>query len=78
MNKQNSDKQTSRHPLFNAIIAKHFFDTYCPSVRNWKHKLRGKDGNNNPIDFTKDDRKAMKASVRKMASDLRSIDLFSN
>ncbi len=63
-----------RHPLFNAIVAKHFFENYCPKVRNWKHKLRGKDGNNNPIEFSKEDRAAIKSAVHKLTRDLNKMD----
>lgn len=66
----------ARHPLFNVVVAKVFFEKYCPDVKNWKHKLRGLDGNNSPIDFSKDDKAAIKAGVKRMSQELRSMELF--
>lgn len=66
----------SRHPLFSLVVAKAFFEKYCPKVTNVKHKLRGKDGNGNPIDFSPEDKNAIKAGVAKMAKDLASMELL--
>jgi hypothetical protein len=51
------------------ISAKNFFEDYCKLVKNYKHKMRGKDGNGKPIDFTEEDKKAILISIKKMAED---------
>lgn len=57
--------------LFDFIKAAKFFPTYAPQVRNWKHKLRGVDGNKKPIEFSREDIKQIKRGVRSMLSELR-------
>jgi hypothetical protein len=52
------------------LSAKNFFTDYAKSVKNYKHKMRGIDGNSKPIDFTDEDRKEIKAAVKKLSSDL--------
>lgn len=53
-----------RIPLFEIVVAKNFFEKYCTDVKNWKHKLRGIDGNGNPIDFSPEEKKAIKTKVK--------------
>lgn len=65
-----------KHPLFNIVVAKAFFEKYAPDVRNVKHKLRGKDGNGNPIEFSPEDKKAIKSGVARMTNELKSMELF--
>lgn len=52
------------------LSAKNFFTDYAKSVKNYKHKMRGIDGNAKPIEFTDDDKKQIKAAVKKLSSDL--------
>lgn len=62
-----------RHPLFQVVVAKYFFENYCPEVSNVKHKLRGIDGNGNPIDFSPEDKKKMRAAINILTKDLKNI-----
>jgi hypothetical protein len=50
------------------ISAKHFFADYCTEVKNFTHKMRGKDGNGNPIEFSPDDKKLIAACLKKMVA----------
>lgn len=52
------------------LSAKNFFTDYAKSVKNYKHKMRGVDGNQKPIDFTDSDKKEIKAAFKKLSSDL--------
>ena len=52
------------------ISAKHFFTDYAKSVNNFKHKMRGVDGNQKPIDFTDADKKKIKAAFKKLSNDV--------
>lgn len=52
------------------IKADSFFRDYLPGLKNYKHKIRGKNGRGNPVEFTDQEKKEIKASVRKMAKDV--------
>lgn len=58
------------HPAFKYIKAAQFFPAYAPGVKNWKHKLRGVDGNGKPISFTEADRENIRKSITYMAAKL--------
>lgn len=51
------------------ISAKHFFADYCSEVKNFTHKMRGKDGNGNPIEFSPDDKRLVASGLKKMVAD---------
>lgn len=51
------------------LSAKNFFTDYAKSVKNYKHKMRGKDGNGNPIEFSQDDKKLIASGLKKMVAD---------
>lgn len=57
--------------VFDIIKAAKFFPKYAPEVKNWKHKLRGKDGNKKPIDFSKEDKQMIKQGIRSFISEVR-------
>ena len=52
------------------LSAKNFFTDYAKSVKNFKHKMRGVDGNQKPIDFTGPDKKKIKAAFKKLSNDV--------
>ena len=62
-------KKITTHPGFKYINAKNFFPNYASKVKNFKHKLRGKDGNNMPIAFTETDLTAICEGIAKMCKD---------
>lgn len=47
-----------------------FFPVYAPAVKNWKHKNRGVDGHGKPIEYTDEDRIAIKLGLEKLFKDL--------
>lgn len=51
------------------ISAKHFFADYAKEVKNFTHKMRGVDGNGNPIEFNADDKKLIASGLKKMVAD---------
>lgn len=59
--------------FFNIVPAKRFFTKYCPQVTNWTHKSRGVDGNKRPIEFTAEDKKAMKLAVKQLVKDIANV-----
>ncbi len=34
------------------VKADQFFPDYCPTIKNYKNKIRGKNGRGNPLHFT--------------------------
>lgn len=63
----------TRDEFFKIVPARQFFTKYCPGITNYYHKLRGFDGNKNPIDFSDDEKKEMQRSASKMSKDLASV-----
>ena len=55
--------------ILKCISAKNFFADYASEVKNFTHKMRGKDGNGNPIEFSQDDKKLIASGIKKMAAD---------
>jgi len=53
-----------------AIVAKFFFEVYAPGIKNFKHKLRGVDGNKKPIDFNDAEKSQIRAGLKKLFKDL--------
>lgn len=52
------------------LSAKNFFTDYAKAVKNYKHKMRGVDGNQKAIDFTPADKKEIKAGLKRLFKDL--------
>jgi len=52
------------------IKAANFFPAYAPSVKDWRKKMTGKNGRGNPIDFSKEDNKAIQSGIKKLFKDL--------
>jgi hypothetical protein len=57
--------------IWNYIKADSFFKDYLPHIKSYKHKLRGKNGRGNPIDFTPAELKEIKAALKKLFKDLQ-------
>lgn len=64
----------TREEFFKIIPARQFFTKYCPQVTNYYHKLRGRDGNNKPIDFTDEEKRAMKKAAAALGKELSKVD----
>lgn len=56
--------------IFDYIKAANFFPKFCPSVSNWKGKMRGKNTRGTPVEWTEEDRTAIVAGVKKFTADL--------
>ena len=52
--------------------AKYFFTHYAPGVKGWNHKLSGKNSKGTAIEFTHEDRKLIRAGLKKLFKDLNS------
>lgn len=55
--------------LFNYIKADSLFKDYLPEIKSYKHKIRGKNGRGNPVEFTPDEKKAIQLAIKKMLKD---------
>ena len=56
--------------IWNYIKADTFFTVYLPTLKNYKHKIRGKNGRGNPIDFSPDERLQIKQALYALFTDL--------
>lgn len=56
--------------IWTYIKADKFFPEYCPEIKSYKHKIRGKNGRNNPVEFSKDELKQIKAGLRRLFKDI--------
>ncbi len=56
--------------IFDIIKAAKFFPKYCPEIKNWKHKLRGVDGNKKEIEFNDKDKELIFIGIKILISDL--------
>lgn len=51
--------------IFEIIKATKFFKQYAPKVQNVSHKLRGKNGRGNPVEFSDQDKTEIKKGLKK-------------
>ena len=58
--------------IWTYIKADSFFRDYLPRIKNYKHKIRGKNGRGNPVEFTDQEKKEINAAVKKMVKDITS------
>jgi hypothetical protein len=58
--------------IWNYIKADSFFRDYLPQIKSYKHKIRGKNGRGNPVDFSPEERKEIKRALRKLMKDIGS------
>jgi len=56
--------------IFNYIKADTFFREYLPSIKSYKHKIRGKNGRGNPIEFSAAEKKQIKNALSKLFKDV--------
>lgn len=60
---------------FNYIKADTFFLDYLPHMKSYKHKIRGKNGRGNPIEFSEAEKKEIKDALKRLFKDLGASDL---
>jgi hypothetical protein len=53
-----------RDKIFNYINADAFFSEYLPHIKSYKHKIRGKNGRGNPIEFSSSEKKQIKSALK--------------
>lgn len=51
---------------FRYIKADPFFKDKLPHIRNYKHKIRGKNGRGNPIDFSDTEKEQIINEIKKL------------
>ena len=56
--------------IWTYVKADSFFRDYLPRIKSYKHKIRGKNGRGNPVEFADQEKKEIKAAVKKMAKDI--------
>lgn len=49
------------------IKAEPFFKDFLPKIKNYNHKIRGKNGRGNPISFSQEEKKEIKSALTKLA-----------
>jgi hypothetical protein len=56
--------------LFKHIKADTFFREYLPNIKSYKHKIRGKNGRGNPVEFSAAEKKQIKTALKSLFKDL--------
>lgn len=56
--------------IFDFIKADTFFREYLPNIKSYKHKIRGKNGRGNPVEFSTAEKKQIKAALKSLFKDL--------
>ena len=56
--------------LWGYIKADSFFRDYLPNIKSYKHKIRGKNGRGNPVEFNEAEKKEIKAALKRLFKDL--------
>jgi hypothetical protein len=57
--------------IFKFIKAEQFFPLYCKDIKCFRHKLRGKNGHDKPIDFTDEEKRQIRQGIKKLFADLK-------
>jgi hypothetical protein len=52
--------------IFDFIKADTFFREYLPTIKNYKHKIRGKNGRGNPLSFSASEKVEIKTALNKL------------
>jgi hypothetical protein len=56
--------------IFTYIKADRFFPKYCPTIKSYKHKIRGFNGRGNPTEFSEEEMKLIEKGLKKMFKEL--------
>jgi hypothetical protein len=56
--------------IWRYIKADTFFADYLPHIKSHKFKIRGTNSRNNPVDFSKEEKKEIKSALKKLLKDL--------
>jgi len=63
----------TKEQFFELVRASQFFPVHCPGVKRYYHKMRGVDGNGQPLDFTPEDKKAMREAAKKLGKEFAKV-----
>lgn len=55
--------------LWNYIKADTFFKQYLPTIKSYKHKIRGKNGRGNQCSFSDQEKRQINAALKKLSKD---------
>jgi hypothetical protein len=58
--------------IWDYIKADTFFREYLPHIKSYKHKIRGKNGRGNPVDFSPEEKRKIKQALSRLFKDLGS------
>lgn len=61
--------------FFKLVPASQFFANYAPNVKRYYHKMRGIDGNKQPITWTTQDIQDIRSGIRKLSADLKTVKI---
>jgi hypothetical protein len=56
--------------IWKYIKADAFFVKYCPDIKSYKHKIRGKNGRGNPVNFSDQESKEIKNGLKRLFRDM--------
>lgn len=59
--------------IWEYIKADTFFREYLPNIKSHKHKIRGKNGRGNPVEFSASEKKQIKVALKSLFKDLGSL-----
>jgi hypothetical protein len=56
--------------IWKFIKADNFFPKYCPSIKSYKHKIRGINWRGNPTEFSEEEKKQIRVGLKHLLKDL--------
>ena len=56
--------------IWKYIKADTFFKDYLPHIKSHKFKIRGSNSRNNPVEFSRDEKRQIKDAIRKMIKEM--------
>ena len=59
----------AKNNLWTFVKADSVFKELLPEIKSHRHKIRGKNGRGNPVDFTDEEKKKINKAVSKMLKD---------
>lgn len=69
-NYQWNDNKYTMPSIFKYIKADSFFKDYLPNIKNFKHKIRRRNGRGNHVEFSEAEKEQIKKALKQLAKDL--------
>jgi hypothetical protein len=57
--------------IWKYIKADSLFKDFLPEIKGHKHKIRGKNGRGNPVDFSEDEKKEINKTIDKIIKEYK-------